>query len=270
MSSNAAPTSATPAPATDPTKRVVLVRTAGPRNVGSVLRAAANFGPADVWLVAPQRPSLLIHPDFEQMSHGVANAKERVTVVDTLTEALADRTHAIGFTARHHHHRVIEPFAEAADGIVAREHDPDQRVALVFGSEESGLSGEETDLCHQLCYLATSEEHGSLNLSMAVTVVLYDLFRPGAELTPKTSRTTPVDGADRHYLVENVAATLADAALSDAARRDIQASVRRVLGRAEIESRDARAWHQIMRALGSRRVPADFGAPPAQDGDPNG
>ena len=183
-------------PATRPTKRVVLVRTAGPRNVGSVLRAAANFGPADVWLVAPQRPSLLIHPDFEQMSHGVEDAKGRVTVVDTLAEALADRTHAIGFTARHHHHRVIEPFAEAADGIVRREHDVDQRVALVFGSEESGLSGEETDLCHQLCYLATSEEHGSLNLSMAVTVVLYDLFRPGVELPPKTSRTTPVSGAD--------------------------------------------------------------------------
>ncbi|QDU83580.1 tRNA (cytidine/uridine-2'-O-)-methyltransferase TrmJ [Planctomycetes bacterium Pla163] len=245
-------------------KRVVLVRTAGPRNVGSVLRAAANFGPAEVWLVAPQRPSLLIHPEFEQMSHGVEDAAKRVQVVDTLQEALADRTHAIGFTARHHHHRVIEPFDRAADGIAERSADPDQRLALVFGSEESGLAGDETEQCHELCYLATSEEHGSLNLSMAVTVVLFGLFRPG-QLASKTSRIAHLTGAERHYLVENVAATLSDAALSDAAARDILASVRRVLGRAPIESRDARAWHQIMRALGSHRTPADVGAAPDSD-----
>ena len=64
-------------------KRVVLVRPSGPRNVGMILRAAANFGPCEVVLVAPERPSLLFHPDFEQMSHGVDRPRERCTIVAT-------------------------------------------------------------------------------------------------------------------------------------------------------------------------------------------
>ena len=48
-------------------KRVVLVRPSGPRNVGAVARASANFGPCEVVLVAPERRSILLHPDFEQI-----------------------------------------------------------------------------------------------------------------------------------------------------------------------------------------------------------
>ena len=77
-----------------------MVRTEGSRNVGSALRAITNFGPCELWIVAPKRPSLLVHPDFVQMSHGVEDAAERIVVVDTLDEALADCTYVVGFSAR--------------------------------------------------------------------------------------------------------------------------------------------------------------------------
>jgi TrmH family RNA methyltransferase len=239
-------------------KRVVLVRPAGPRNVGSVLRATANFGPAEIVLVAPRRPSILVHPDFEQMAHGALEAVQRIRVVPTLAEALADRTFAIGFTARTHQHRSVLPFENERVRYAELAADPDQRLAVVFGAEEGGLSTAESELCHELAYIATGEEHGSLNLAVAVTLVLYDLFRH-LPLSPKRSRTTYITGQERAYLVANVAATLAEAATSKEAARDIKASVERVFGRASLEARDARAWHQIMRALGSRRVPGDFG-----------
>ena len=54
-------------------RKFVLVRPEGPRNVGMVLRTATNFGSINVVLVDPRRPSMLKHPDFEQMSHGVAD-----------------------------------------------------------------------------------------------------------------------------------------------------------------------------------------------------
>ena len=41
-------------------KRVVLVRPSGPRNVGAVARASANFGPCEVVLVAPERVKVLL------------------------------------------------------------------------------------------------------------------------------------------------------------------------------------------------------------------
>ena len=85
--------------------RIVLCRTEGPRNVGSVLRAACNFGPAELVLAAPQRKALLVHPEFEQMAHGVEDAARRIRVTSTLEEALDDRTHAVGFTGKLVRHR---------------------------------------------------------------------------------------------------------------------------------------------------------------------
>jgi tRNA/rRNA methyltransferase len=157
-------------------KRVVLVRTLGPRNVGSVMRAAANFGVDDLVLVAPQRASMLVHPEFVQMAHGVQDVRARIRVVATLAEALVDSTSSIGFTARARGLRKRKDWRAAAEECSTACTDPAQCVALVFGSEESGLTAEETDLLGELCSLPTAAEHTSLNLALAVGIVLYTLY----------------------------------------------------------------------------------------------
>lgn len=239
-------------------KRVVLVRTAGPRNAGAAMRAVANFGPAELWFVAPERPSLLVHPEFEQMAHGVENVRERIRVVDTLEEALADCTLTYGFTARARGARQRSDWMALAPGVRAGD-EAGQRVALVFGSEESGLAVEDTDRLQELCFLATSTEHTSINLATAVAIVLHSLF--AAESAHGHEEPLHLTtGEDLAYLREHLKAVLGgQVARGDAARRDIEASIDRVFVRAPVESRDARAWHMMMRALGSERTPLDFG-----------
>lgn len=240
-------------------KRVVLVRTQGPRNAGMALRAAANFGPAEAWFVAPARPSLLIHPEFVQMGHGVENLRERARVVGTLEEALADCTSSVGFTARVRGSRWRKDWRKAREGVLEACRDPAQRIALVFGSEENGLTAEEVALCRELCYLPTSEEHTSINLAMAVGIVLHSLFE-GRGVHQHEGGARLVDGAGLAYLKEHLKAVLGgQVARGAAARRDIERSIERVFSRAPIESRDARAWHMMMRALGSRATPSELG-----------
>ncbi len=239
-------------------KRVVLVKTAGPRNAGMVMRAVANFGPAELFIVAPARPSLLVHPEFEQMSHGVENVRGRITVVERLEQALADCTTSYGFTARVRGSRVRRDWRDARAEVAAAA-DGEERVALVFGSEEFGLTVDETDLLQELCYLRTSEEHTSINLAMSVGIVLSSLFTD-AGAHGREEGVHLVNGADRTYLQEHLKQVLGgQVARGEAARRDIEGAVDRVFARAPIESRDARAWHMMMRALGSRATPMDFG-----------
>jgi TrmH family RNA methyltransferase len=59
------------------------------------------------------------------------------------------------------------------------------RVALVFGRESSGLTNEEIGLCDLSFTIQTSEEYPSMNLSHAVTVVLYHLFSTYAPKKPR-------------------------------------------------------------------------------------
>jgi TrmH family RNA methyltransferase len=241
-------------------KRVVLVRTAGPRNAGSVLRVAANFGPCEVVLVSPERPSILVHPDFEQMAHGVEDGAARVRVVATLAEALADCTGSVGFTARRRDHRELLDWRAARAQLTRRASAPEERLALVFGNEETGLSAAETAPLEELVRIPTSEEHGSLNLAMAVGIVLATLFHDQPELeSVRHQNAVPLPGADRRFLVQRLKEALGPIPWTPSARRDVLASIERVFARAPLETRDARAWHLLARALGNEKTPADYG-----------
>lgn len=240
-------------------RRVVLVRPGGPRNVGMIVRAAANFGPCELVLVAPQRPSMFVHPDFEQMSHGVERAAERCTVVATLDEALADTTHSVGFTARPQEGRVRATWHERREELASLSAGPDERVAFVFGAEVGGLRSAEVEQLAELVWIPTGSDHTSLNLAIAVGIVLAELFHERPH-RPRERGVKPLAHAARAYLKANLAHVFGGSvARTDAARRDILESIERVFSRAPLEDRDARAWHLMLRALGSTLTPKDLG-----------
>jgi TrmH family RNA methyltransferase len=241
-------------------KRAVLVRTSGPRNAGMALRACENFG-AELWLVAPARPALLLHPDFELASHGVADATDKVHVVATLEEALADTTASVGFTARARGDRPRRDWREAQVEVLEWTRDPGQTVALVFGSEVNGLTSEELARCRVICSLATTRNHTSLNLAVAVGIVLYELFE-GRALRRKEGTHHMARGADLEYLKEHLKRALGGVARGPAAKRDIVESIERIFSRAPVESRDARAWHKVLRALAGPVAPTELGLEP--------
>lgn len=240
-------------------KRIVLVRPSGPRNVGMILRAAANFGPCEVFLVAPERPSLLLHPDFEQMSHGVEDPRGRCTVVESLAQALADATHSIGFSARARDRRSREDWRAARERLSERANDPGERIALVFGNEVTGFVKEEAAQCAELVHIGTTAEHTSLNLAIAASIVLADLFvEKGFRKRERNRR--PLSGDGRKFLGAVMGHVFGDRiARTPAARRDILAMIERFVARAPLEDRDARAWHLVLRALGSELSPKDLG-----------
>lgn len=240
-------------------KRVVLCRPAGPRNVGAILRAALNFGPTEVWVTSPARPSLFVHPDFELMSHGGEEARRRIRVVDTLEEALADCHHAVAFTARARKKQKRVDWRGRAPSLQGIADDSEQRLALVFGNEETGLTREEAALAQEVAHLRTAAEHTSLNLAQAVVVVLYSLFT-GTEVHQDEPEPKRIDARGREFLKASLKEVFAGGvAKTESAATDIEAMIERVFARAALEPRDARAFHLILRAMGAKTTPREFG-----------
>ncbi len=247
-------------------KRIVLCRPSGPRNVGSIVRAALNFGPAEIVVTAPERPSLLVHPDFEQMSHGGEDARARIRVVDTIDEALEGCHHVVAFTARARKKQLRVNWRDRAPELAPMADDGDERLALVFGNEETGLTREEAAAAQEIAHLRTAPEHTSLNLAQAVTVVLYSLFT-GDEVHQFEPRPKRIDMTERAFLQAKLREVLCgQVARTESAAEDISAMIDRVFTRAPLEPRDARAWHLVLRALGSEAGPGDLGAPGGEKG----
>jgi TrmH family RNA methyltransferase len=241
--------------------RVVLCRPLGPRNVGSVLRAITNFGPSELVLVAPRKRSILIHPDFVQMAHGVEDTAARVRTEGTLGEALLECTSSVGFTARKRGYEQLADWRDVRNEVCARACADVERLALVFGSEEGGLSSEECAVIQELVRMPTSDEHASINLATTVAIVLSTIFfsEPAGAPSAGASSRKPLFGHDRDFLVARARGVLSELARSDAARRDVEDMLERVLRRAPMETRDARAWHLLLNALGDESTPGDLG-----------
>ncbi|MFG6668541.1 RNA methyltransferase [Halomonas sp. HNIBRBA4712] len=153
--------------------RIVLIGTSHPGNIGAVARAMHNMGLGDLRLVAP-RCEVITQESISRAS-GADHLLHQARVVDTLEEAVADTTLAVGASARS---RAL-PWPMLAPrelgGRLANECRADNaRVALVFGREDSGLTNAELQRCHAHVHIPTNSDFSSLNLAAAVQVVAYE------------------------------------------------------------------------------------------------
>ncbi len=151
--------------------RVVLVEPEGPLNVGMVARVMKNMGLKELVLVKPKAPPL--HPYCLVMATGAKEVLWEARVLDSLEEALKGSALVVGTTRRRRKKRELIPLREAAPRVL--EVAKSQRVSVLFGREDSGLTNEELSLCHLLVTIPADPVHGSLNLSHAVAVFLYEL-----------------------------------------------------------------------------------------------
>lgn len=158
--------------------RVVLVRARNPSNIGSVARAMHDFGFRHLRVVNEYAVPFATARSAVDASEVLAGAMEFASVAD----AVADCTLVVGTTAvgeralLHPLHALPEAAAEIGDALAS-----EGRVALLFGSEKTGLSNDELSHCHWLLTIPMAEHedvrHPSMNLGQAVAVCLYELVR---------------------------------------------------------------------------------------------
>lgn len=159
---------------------VVLVEPRGPANVGSVTRAMKNMGFSCLRLV---KPGEWYGPEARMMAMGARDLLESAEVFDTLPEALADCGHAVATTCRggplRSGGRSPRELASHLFSLAAS-----NRVALVFGPEDRGLTNQELALCQSVCTIPTDSELSSLNLAQAVLIVCYECCLAAAAEPP--------------------------------------------------------------------------------------
>lgn len=190
--------------------RVVLVRPRNPLNIGAAARAMANFGLRELMVVAP-------HPPVWQETRSAVGAEEIVRsahAVEELREAIGDRTWVVGTTSgsRRNLDRELIPLNDPDRWLPARRRAG--RIALLFGSEKTGLSNEEMSFCHVLVRIPTETRCPSMNLGQAVAVCAYEMARSGAIACrqPATAihRSDPASVQLTDHVFERASRVLAD------------------------------------------------------------
>ena len=151
--------------------RIVLCATSHPGNIGSTARAMKTMGFKHLYLVQPAK---FPNEQATAMAAGADDVLDNAIVTETLSEALVGCGFAIGLSARKRYlsHETVNA-REAA--LQANKIAASQPVALVFGTEMSGLTNAELDCCQLLAMIPANPEYSSLNLAMAVQLTCYEL-----------------------------------------------------------------------------------------------
>lgn len=223
--------------------RVVLVRPESPGNIGSAARALKTMGLGELWLVAPKA---FPHPDATMMAVEAGDVLGQAEVVATLDEALSGCTLTIGTSRRP---RRGEANVLDVDQTVERVASASGPVALVFGPEPGGLTGEDLDRCRFRSFLPSDPDCPSLNLAQAVQVYAYALRRGIAHAPLFEAAMESLDHAGRQALGAELQRVLTDLEMprSDLVGQRLKA----MLDRCEMSVEEARSLHGLLRRIGT-------------------
>jgi tRNA/rRNA methyltransferase len=151
---------------------VVLVEPQIPENIGAAARAMNNMGISRLILVKPENCDL---SRILKMATGTSvDIVEEMEVYDRLLDAIGPFQYVVGTTARIGAQRpaLTNPRDLARDLVPVAQGN---RVAILFGPEDRGLSNEHLRYCHTIATIPTSR-FASLNLAQAVMIICYEIF----------------------------------------------------------------------------------------------
>ncbi|MDO9012534.1 MAG: RNA methyltransferase [Gallionella sp.] len=180
--------------------RVVLSHTSHPGNIGAAARAMKTMGLHHLYLINPR---YFPDPQASAMAAGADDILQNAVVCGSIDEALQGVALTVGMTARLRDisNQVMMP-REAMPRVLQQA--ATQPVALLFGTEMSGLTNEEVSRAQLLVNIPANPDFSSLNLAAAVQVMAYEIMLASQSYSPVTQPTP----AAAHEQVEGFLAHL--------------------------------------------------------------
>ena len=180
--------------------RVVLSHTTHPGNIGAAARAMKTMGLSRLYLINPRH---FPDPQATAMAAGADDILHNAVVCTSIDEALQGVVFTVAMTARLRDISIeVQTPREAMPQVLQQA--ATQPVALLFGTEMSGLTNEEMGKAQLGVNIPANPEFSSLNIAAAVQVMAYELSVATQSFTPTVPEIQPA----AHERVEGLYAHL--------------------------------------------------------------
>lgn len=149
----------------------ILVKPARAENVGAVARGLKTMGFKSLRIVNSDRHKA---DAARWTAHGAEDILQNTSAFKHLEDALADCDFVVGTTTRQRWVKQEYMDVRRLPEFLHQRAKHIQNTALVFGSEESGLSNQQLSLCDIASSIPMATNHPSLNLSHAVMIYAWE------------------------------------------------------------------------------------------------
>ncbi len=153
--------------------KVILVEPSGPLNVGSVARLCSNFEVEELRIVSPKCDIFAL--EAKKMALKGQKFLKNCQIFDNLEKAILDCDLVLATCGRIDVSKdsSFESSEEIFNWTISFKKI--NNLAIIFGREDRGLTNTELLLANKIFTIPASENNPSLNLSHAVSIVLYEL-----------------------------------------------------------------------------------------------
>lgn len=221
---------------------MVLSHTSHPGNIGAAARAMKAMGLSRLYLINPRH---FPDPQAHAMAAGADDILDNAIVCQSIDEALADVVFTVGMTARLRDisNEVMTP-REAMPQVL--QHASEQ-VALLFGTEMSGLTNEEASRAQLLVNIPANPEFSSLNLAAAVQVIAYELSVAAQCFQPAVQQARPAEHVQVEGFFAHLEKTLREIGFFTTQNPErMMLRLRRLYARARLESDEVNILRGIL------------------------
>ncbi|MFZ2160682.1 MAG: RNA methyltransferase [Sideroxyarcus sp.] len=167
--------------------RVVLSHTTHPGNIGAAARAMKTMGLQHLYLINPR---YFPDPQATAMAAGADDVLQNAVVCNSIDEALQGVVFTAAMTARLRDISIeVKTPRDAMPEVLqqAAAHP----VALLFGTEMSGLTNEEMGKAQLGVNIPANPDFSSLNIAAAVQVMAYELSVAAQSYQPQVPQIEP-------------------------------------------------------------------------------
>lgn len=223
---------------------VVLLEPESPGNIGSIARVMKNFGFLRLVIVNP-KCNHLDSMAIKMSMHG-KDILENASVMGDF----GNYDYLVATSARLGRDYNITRSPLTAEKFATRISEfKDTRVGLLIGRESSGLTNAEIEKCDFLVNIPASEEYNTLNISHALTVILYEIYKNWND----NDRLIPIGDDEKRVILDRVNSILDKVHFTTADKRETQIKFwKRLLGKSFLTKRESYAMLGFLKKIDDR------------------
>lgn len=226
---------------------IILVEPRKQENLGAIARAMKNFSFDKLVLINPKCKIGVLARKVAKHANDVLS-KARIKDFNYIKKI----DYLIGTTSRLGTDYNIPRNAVDAEKIAEKISSVDYKklkIGLLIGREASGLTNEEINQCDALVTIPSSKNYSALNISHAVSILLYEIFKK-ISVEKSNSHINFATKKDMDVMMQYIYKILDKLEFSTPEKKDTQKKVwKRVFGKAILTKREAFAVMGFLRKV---------------------
>lgn len=234
--------------------KVVLVKPLHAGNMGAVARVMMNMDLDDLVLVNPRED-----PFSKESLDRAVDAKpilKKAKIASSLKEAVSDCHLTIGTCGKRRQAKKNN-LSSTQFGRLTQTFVTGEKIALVFGSEDVGLTTHEIPLCDYMVEIEASMTYGSLNISHAAAILFYEIFinSKDRDFTPKNKEWALATNEQCEPMYRHLFEAMMSVNFLDPQNPErIFGEVKNILGRSNLDVREV----ELLRGFANQILNAPF------------